>query len=78
MPHLWAPNSPPEDLESRICSPFRGLSGSAPRVWGDMNGVNALRRLVVPNPEKGVSLWKSWPSGKRWVESDGISGKATN
>lgn len=36
-----------------------------------------LRKLVAPYPEKGVSLWKSWPGGERRGESDGISGKAT-
>lgn len=45
---------------------FEALLGALPEFgWMWVHGVNALGKLVVPNPEKGVSLWKSWPGGKR-------------
>lgn len=40
-------------------------------MW--VNWVNALRKLVVPNPEKGVHFGEAGLG-----ESDGMSGKATD
>lgn len=66
-------------LDSASADGPAAIPGALPRVWCMcVSGVNALRSLVVLNPEKGVARWKSWPGGRRRVESDGISGKATN